>query len=269
MLWSVVLVTVARGGCLAASDVATLSARLEAAERAYVDLDSAGFDTAMDDAALLLPCLAELAPTPVAARYHRMEALRLYGAGEPVDAEASLRAARALEPAYVFSDELLPKDHELRRRYESLDGAPGDERRPAQPREGALAFDGLITPRHPLDRATIVQLVGQDGIEGTKVLRPGDPLPPFDARPRTRTRLVAASGALLAASAAFYGLAWTTHPEFWDPSLDVDRADLARYQSTSRTFAALSGASLGLGGIGLVASFAWADSGRAPPGARW
>ncbi|MCB9683681.1 MAG: hypothetical protein H6735_01410 [Alphaproteobacteria bacterium] len=260
---------VAVAGCLGRTASSTLADRLQDAEKAYADLDSEGFQRAMDDATLLLPCLGDLPSANDAARYHRLDAMMLYGAGNEDAAIESLVAARMLDPAFAFTDALLPADHELRRTYESLGDDPGDDRRPPQPRRGALAFDGVLSPRQPLDRATIVQWVDDGEVLGTRLLRPGDDLPAFDARPRDRNRLLVASGALLATSAAFYGLAWSTHGPFWDTSQDLRRADLARLQSESITFTAVSAGTGALGIGGLVLAFTWADDGKAPPGARW
>lgn len=260
---------VAAAGCLGRSEATTLSARLTDAEAAYAALDDEGFARSMDDVTLLLPCLGDVVPAPDAARLHRMKALQQYGLGDSDAAVSSLVAARALEPAYTFPDALLPPDHELRQMYEALDDDAGDSKRPPQPREGELVFDGTPSPRRPLDHSTLVQWSRDGQVVGTRLLQPADPLPPFDARPRDRMRLLGVSAALLAVSATSYGLAMSTHGPFWDTSSQPQRADLVRLQSESVTFTAVSVTSgvLGLGGLSLA--FLWADDGKAPPGTRW
>jgi hypothetical protein len=248
--------------CLSASAVAELEERLASAEKAYIDLDAAGFGRALDDARLLLPCLGDVASPAIAAHYHRLEGVRLYAAGQQDQALAAMRAARVLDPGYRFPDELLPPDHALRQAFEALDPSEGRTDRPPQPRDGELAFDGTRTPRRPLDRATLVQLVDPAGsVSQTAWLAPGAPLPAYRARPRTRDRLLLASSALLAASAGFYGWAWTTHAPFADPSV-TDLAELETLQAESRGLTAASGATLGLGLTGVAVAFALGADGR-------
>jgi hypothetical protein len=94
------------------------------------------------------------------------------------------------------------------------------------------------------------------------MVRPGDPLPPYAAVPRARQRLLAASGAALAASGVFYGLAWSRHAPFWEPGASL--AELERYQSQSYAYTAASATSFGLAATGVVLAFGVAGSGNVP-----
>jgi len=166
-----------------------------------------------------------------------------------------MKAARVLDPSYAFPDDLLPPDHALRRAYESLDTAEGRTERPPQPRDESFAFDGTRTPRRPIDRATLVQLVDPTGkVEETAWIAPSASLPPYEARPRTRNRLLVGSAALFAASAGLYGWAWTTHAPFADPSVS-DLAVLDALQTKSQALTAASGVALALGAGGVALAF--------------
>lgn len=252
------LTTVAHAACLKTASIAEIEVRLQQAETAWAALDGDAFTTALDDAALLLPCLTEVAPPAFAARYHRMIALRTWGTGDVERASWSMQAARTLDPAYAFPDELLAPNHDLRLAYATLPVGTGPTHHPARPRGGRLWFDGL-GPDGPTDRATLVQVQARDGSLQTRLLRPGDALPPYDAVPRSRNALLAVSGALLAGAAGFYGAAWATHGAFYAPDARHDVADLERIAARSQVYTGLAvgAAAIGLGAGG--SALIWVD----------
>jgi hypothetical protein len=255
LVWS----SFASAACLTSSAVVDVDARLAAAESAWANLDGEAFDQALDEAVLLLPCLAEVAPPSFAARYHRMIALRAWGARDVERATWSLTAARTLEPTYVFPPELLAPDHELSIAYRAITPGPGATRTPARPRGGALWFDG-VGREEPLDRATIAQIEAGDGSVQTRLLRPGDPLPAYDAVPRTRNAILFASGAVLTAGVGFYAAAWGTHAPFYDPGAENDVADLERLASRSQLLTGLSVGCAALAASGVGVAFAFGGS---------
>jgi hypothetical protein len=252
--------SVASAACLTASRTDELVERLTVAETAYADLDADQFGRALDDATLLLPCLAEVPSPALAARVHRLTGLRHYAAGENELALASMSAARVLDPTYRFPDETLPADHALRVAYEALPAEEGDAVRPPQPIEGLFVFDGVEQPRRPVDRSTLFQLVEEGGtVETTRMLDPGEDLPAYRARPRARNRLLVGSAVFLGASAAFYGLGWVARNEFDDRSSDLTESDLESLQAQTQTYSALSAVSLGMSATGVVLAFTVAD----------
>ncbi len=252
----------ASGACVRASSDAALAERLRAAEQAYVDLDPEGFARAIDEATLLLPCVADRVSTETAAQLHRMMALQAFARGDDAATEAALAAARALSPAYRFPDALLPPDHALRTAYEALDAAPGERWRPPQPTRGTLAFDGVGTPLRPLDRPTVAQWLDPDGraLE-TAWVAPAGPLPAYPARHRARDRLLVGAAGLLGVAATTYGLAWSAHGPFNDPAT-ADLATLERAQDLSIAYTAVAATCLTLSGGGVVFAFAWDGSRR-------
>lgn len=251
LVWS----ALASATCLTTATVAQVEAQLTIAERAWTDLDGEAFDGALDEATLLLPCLAEVAPPAFAARVHRMFALRAWGTHDVERASWSMTAARTLDPDYVFPPDLLAPDHELAVAYAAIVPGPGPARRPPRPKGGALWFDG-VGPEEPLDRATIAQ-VEADGHLVTRLLRPGEALPPYDPVPRTRNKLLAGSAVVLAAGAGLYAAAWTTHAPFYDPDAGHDVADLERLASRSQVLTGLSVgcAALAAAGVGVAFTF--------------
>lgn len=252
--------SVADAACLTTSRTDELVERLTVAEAAYADLDPERFGRALDDATLQLPCLTDVPSPALAARVHRLTGLRLYAAGENELSLSSMQAARVLDPSYRFPDETLPADHALRVAYEALPTADGDAVRPPQPTDGTFVFDGVEQPWRPVERSTLFQLVEESGsVETTRMLEPGEPLPAYRAKPRARTRLLVGSAVFLGASAAMYGFAWTTHPEFYDPDGEPSMAELESLQARSLALTALSAVSFGVGVTGGVLAFTVAD----------
>lgn len=252
----------ASAACLRASSDAALAERLHAAEQAYVDLDPEGFARALDEATLLLPCVADRLTTETAAQFHRMVALQAFARGDDTATEASLAAARSLDPTYRFPDALLPPDHALRRTYEAIAPTPGARWRPPQPTQGSLAFDGVDTPLRPLDRPTVAQWLDPDGQAlKTAWVTPAAPLPVYPARHRARDRLLVGAAGLLGVAATSYGLAWSAHGPFNDPTT-ADLATLERAQDLSIAYTAVAATCLTLSGGGVALAFAWDGSRR-------
>jgi hypothetical protein len=230
--------SIAAAACLKASSVPEVETRLGEAEVAWSALDATGFDRALDEAALLLPCLTEIAPPAFAARYHRTVALRAWGDGDVERASWSMLAARTLDPAYVFPDDLLAPDHELRVAFAGLAAEPGPTRHPPRPVGGRLYVDGDSAGRLPTDRSALAQLQDHDGALQTRMLRPGEPLPAYRAVPRVRNGVLVGSAVVAATGLGFYGAAWAANSRFWSP--DTDPTDLERVARTSRTWTGLS-----------------------------
>ena len=219
-----------------------LEAQLEAAEHAYAALDVVVFTNSLDEAALLLPCVNQPMTPAVAAHFHRMEGLRLFGAGDEDAALDALRAARVLDPRYRFPEDVLPSDHALRKQYDALGVADTSTWRPPRPTHGTLAFDGLPSRLRATDRATVFQELDESGLPATtEYLYPGQPTPHYAAVPRTRNRLLAGSVGAALIAGTFYTLAWTSRAAFDDPDntgMTLDGLESLRTQT--QVFSGLS-----------------------------
>ncbi len=245
-LW---LVGVAQGAdCPVSATPADIDAQLVAAEKAFTDLDPNGFVIATDHLVLLQPCLDSLVSPALAARWHRVIALKLYGQKDEAGAGAAMRAAHALEPAYVWSDDLLPPGP-LRALYESAPTSVADHRVP-EPRDGALAFDGTVGFLRPSDRASVVQLLDDAGkATATSWLLPTAPLPAYVAVPRVRNRLLIGAGVAATGALATYAGSWAARSSFntWTP--DPAEADPT---SSQQHLGALRGRANGLAAGAIV-----------------
>lgn len=243
--------------CLAPSVAADISARLDAAEAGYIALDETRFVDSLDDAALVLPCVTDTITRDQSARYHRFEGLRLYTVGDKRTATLALRASRVIEPRYRFDDALLPKEHELRREYDALPLAEGTVATVARPKRGSLRFDGTATQARPTERATIFQLLDAEGkVLDTAYVYPGQPLPRYDAVPRTRNALLGASAGAVVLAGVFYGLAWGANAQFNDTTnTAITYDELKDLQGQTVAFTAVSGGLLAVAAGTGVAAF--------------
>jgi hypothetical protein len=236
--------------CVERLDREAFSTRLADAEAAWLDLDTARFRDRMNVlSGLVVPCLGDLVPPALSARWHRAVALRLEGVGDLAAAEAAILRARALDPALPFDDAWVGADHHLRTATAEDRGT----RRVPEPRTGTFAFDGAVGRDRPLDRPTLFQQFDGAGVaRSTLYLSPDDPLPPYAAVPRIRRRLLgAAAGGLLAGGAAI-GAAYASQAALFRDSEDPDATADALIAARRRTDA-LAGAGYGL--LGVTAAF--------------
>lgn len=242
--------------CASPITVEAWSALLDDAERAFTDLDEAGFDASMELAAQRLGCLdAAVLPT-LAARYHRLVALRLYVRADRQGATLALAAARAVDPFGAFPSALLPPGHEARA-LAAQASTPGDTRRGPKIRDGALIFDGTVTRARPSDRPTLLQIEVDDAVISSRYLAPSEPLPvpgALRAGPSTASWIAGGAGlALGVGSAVVYGVA-AQHARFLDetPADDLSREEVESMSRSTNGLVLASGAGAILSGAGLV-----------------
>lgn len=212
--------------------ISTLTEALGAAESAWLDLDDVGFrDRVNELAGLTLPCVGDVVEPSISGRYHRVLAVHLYTVGDEAQATASLRAARAADPGYDFSDQLLPVGHPLRDQWDALEDP--ETRRMPEPRAGSLVFDGVVGRDRPQDVPTVFQSLDASGrVTRTVYLGPQEPLPAYPAIPRRRNALLTCAGASVLTAGAMYGLSWSAHGALYegaaDPLTEAPRLDQLR-----------------------------------------
>jgi hypothetical protein len=247
-MWLLLLIAPAWADCVTVPTPDDLNGHLQAAETAYVDLEMTEADAAVDQALFSLPCVDELLPPDLAARYHRVLGLRLYGAGEEQQAMRAFAAAKQLEPNHVLSKDLVPTGHVLREQYDRLT-ALGQTRAVAEPRYGTFAFDGSLGIQRPVDRFTLFQqLDEEDAIIETRYLGPGDLLPDYERKPKFRAPIIASTGAGLVAAGALYAVALGAAAN-WKNSDFASEADLLDARRRVNT---LAGVSIGVGSAALA-----------------
>lgn len=222
-------------GCATRPDAARIEGALAQLEASWGALDEAGFRRHADELRYLLPCAAEVLPPTVAARTHRAFALDAWVRGEPERAVESLRAARALDPAWVAPPGWLPDELALR------ELAPVALRRAPPPRAGAVAWDGIPSDQRP-DGAAVVQWVGDDGaLLGSWYVQAHDPLPDYDPRYRSRRNLLGVAVTGLALGGATYAAAFASSAGL-ERAQDLDEVRAVQVRTNALT----------AGGVGLV-----------------
>ncbi len=195
--------------CGMRTSTADLDTALAAAEKAYAELDTAEFARASIEVDFVVPCLAEAATPALAARLHRMRGLGSFADSDSDAALAAFRAARRLEPGYVFPEALLPPGFEVREIYEGLPTDPGPSERLPRPRRGEILIDGSDDRQRPTDRMVLFQHL-DGGPPTTRYLAPSDPVPWYPGVRKRQTAWIGVAAGTAAAAATCYGLSWAS-----------------------------------------------------------
>jgi len=255
---------------------------LDSAMAAFVEMDQAAFDTALDTARANLGCLIEPISAPTAAHFHRMVALESYLGGESANTEAAFFAALAIQPAYLLPTEIAPAGHPLQKHFEAarLDAQVAPV--PVPLATGyTLSVDGYSRSGDPAGRMRIAQLIDPTGrVEWTHWLAPNATLPELgDAAPslteapaaaplpipviapvpppRSKAGMWAASGSTAVLSAIAYAVALNGRTQFDDP--ETPGTSLEGLYLRTNTSVVVSGA-LATASVGLAFSAALSGS---------
>lgn len=239
--------------CVERLDRDGFATRLGEAEQAWLDLDGARFRDRMNVLnGLVVPCLGDLVPTDLSARWHRVMSLQLDVVGDAAGADDAIRAARAVDAALPFDLQWVGADHHLLAAL-ATPVSPATRKVP-EPRSGSIAFDGVSTRDRPKERPALVQVFDAAGVARTTAyLGPRDPLPPYAAVPRRRYALAGSAAGSLLASGVFLGLGYAAQADLFaradDPAAPAGElvALRRRADAFAATGYALVGLSAGLG----------------------
>ncbi len=244
------------------ASVAEFAAAIDDAETAFASLDLAGLRSSVDDATGELGCLPGAIPPILAARLHRVEALRAFADADEGAARRALLAARVLDPTGELPARVVPADHPIRK----LDPGP-QSHAPASvevppPIAGRVLFDGSARLDRPSDRPTVLQLVDNRGaVTLGAYLWPDAAMPPYSVavaatsstasvKPKAghaSLPLAIIGGVGLAAAGVTYALAGGSHAEFVDSTTPVSEIP-ALYEATNTlVYASIACAAVGVG----------------------
>ena len=280
-MFILLLAHLASAACPAHS--ADIDAALDDAEASYTAMDLDRFAAAVATASADADCLGDRPARSTIAHLHRVEGLHAYFAGQDPDRAAkAFAAARAIEPAYVFPESLVPAGHPVAQTYGSLDPASAKSEAVAAPAQGRVEIDGRKTTTRPVDRPALMQVVTDDGaVAASGYVWPGEALPDYAV---TMARSTATTGkpgpwvhrapllglavASLATSAGLLVMAADGRAEFDDsPTLGSDatdsersayRKELEANQSSTNTLAYGGYAAVGVGlAFGVVTVITW------------
>jgi len=227
-----------------------LGAAITKAEAAVADLDDTAFRDRFNElAGLVLPCMGDLVPADLAARYHQLMAIHLYGLGDEAGAALALGAAKRAADGEALPGDLL--SGELATAWAQAEVTPRTRRAP-EPRTGTLAFDGVNHRNRPFDAPTLVQLFDVSGQAlATQYLGPRDPLPRYPAVPRRRNALIAVSVGAGALGASALTWAVATRAELYrsagDPAFNGESLDALRGRANLLSVVGGVGLALGVG----------------------
>lgn len=170
----------ARAGCEQATTSNDLVRALNAAQSSYASLDTDGFQRASAQADAALTCLGEAISPPVAAQFHRNDAIKAYIADDLARVRSAFRAALTLQPGWRMPEDVVPPGSPLAALYTEAQGlGPGPDEPVLVPKGLVLMVDGASAQRVPSERPTILQIAAPDGrISETIYLRVGEVLPP-------------------------------------------------------------------------------------------
>ena len=186
------------GECLTPTNLATLNASIDRAEKAFMDLNEEAMRTEVVSLhSNLLPCIDTTIDEATAARVHRLMSIHLFALGEEEGAYRALAAAKGIAPDTGYPEGLLVADHPLVLKWDALEVERKTHKVP-EPKEGFLAFDGETGRLRPKDVPSVAQRLDSSGTPTwTSYTDARAPLVRYDAIPRKRNALIgcAAAGA--------------------------------------------------------------------------
>lgn len=241
-----------------------LMAHLEAAEGAFGAGRLPDFLAQSQRARDKVPCVSEVLLPPLAARLHRVEAMRGF-VDRDERALSALGSARALEPDFLFPSAVVPEGHPLHDRLATAPtGGPTEALPDISPER--VQLDGRPAEERPLERPVVAQHLSAAGaVHATAYLRPGQPSPqwgtpasvalppalpqPPAQAPKLRPALAMGGGAGAAALAGL-GLhlaAKSSERAYWDPAADPTQLDAMRARTNLLAGAGVGANALALG----------------------
>ncbi len=238
--------------------------QLGAAESALASVDIELFKSNMERADQMIPCLSQRVIPSLAATYHRFYGLRLFGARD-LFAEKAFKAARYLEPGYVFSRSLIADGNPIHKAFE---GVTFDDR-PVDPLEapggGSIYIDGSRSLQRPNEWPTLIQWVEGNNVHFSEYLLPGNPVPTYPlasdisgVKRDPSLPLLATSGGTAVLAGALYGIALINQGRYKNTVNPVPDPDLTNLRRTTNTLVVVSGISAATAvGTGVAVVATW------------
>jgi hypothetical protein len=181
-MWALLLAQAALATCTGSKiAVSELRAQLDAAERAYVDLDEDAFRAAEGRARAEVECLAAVVSQDDAAAWHRVSALAAFLDGDEARALRSLQAAARLAGSNAVPGSVAPPGTELRKLVDKARAAGA----PATRSMDVPAYiDGAKSTRRPATVPVLLQYTERDGsVRWSGALEPEQEPPALAASP--------------------------------------------------------------------------------------
>lgn len=246
--------------CPSRTSIQELTENLDQAETAFIELDAALFSKSLEDLSIKLPCVRELIPVPLAARYHRVWGIHQFSQGDELQAFQTLQAARILEPEYTFPEGMFPANHTLVTQYQRLKTKSRSVGRVANPRTLDIFFDGKKTRQRPAGQSTLLQISSKTGdIRTTEFLPIASAMPIYESKPRLRKPLAIGTGVAAVLAGVFLGASASSRTAFNNEDPDYTLDDLTRLRQQTNTLAGISIAFVGITVVGGTSILAVGD----------
>ncbi len=149
--------------CAFTARTTEVSQALDRSAAAYAGLDVEGFTGGVEEVRLMLPCVTDRFTTGEAANIHRMLGIAAFVGGDESRARESLAAAYRAEPDYRWPPEMVPQSHPIAILYNEAFQSEDTKLELVAPVEGELRFDGELSVMRPTARATVAQLLDDEG----------------------------------------------------------------------------------------------------------
>ena len=273
-----------------------LADQVQEAADAFAETRLEAFRAATDTVHHMLPCMMAPLERPAAAALHRVQGLREFVDRNKDRSRQAFAAARALEPDYVFPEEVVPWGHPLLGEYQALDIESGGWQRVPPPAEGWVYVDGQPSEPRPEAWPAIVQVSDADGsIQASGYLWPDQPLPTYvtassassvdgaevaaganpklpspepapPVLPASRTTvkrgpsgwLVATAAGVAVTSGLCYFFASRSASDYWDPQTPFVELDASRARTNRLVVASGGLAAVATGaGVAAILSVQW------------
>ena len=168
-----------------------LENRLNSANEALARGDLQSFHNQMDSINYNLPCIVQPLDSLAATKLHLLIGINFWMDLKTDMAENSFSSVKTLKQTTQIPSTWLPNDTQLRSLFDTTKSSSEVQLIPMS-LEGKYYFDGSSTNQQPLYRPTIYQYVIDDRVIQTKILQPGEKIPPLlqpeEERPSTPTQ---------------------------------------------------------------------------------
>ena len=235
-------------------DLRSLGQTVDRFDEAFVELQLADFQEAINQANRTLTCMTEpLTPVHCAA-LHRMRAFDAFVSDDLRDATLHFQAVQATQPGYELPEDLVPKGHPMQEVFaEAKEYAATGTLDLSEPSKGWLTVDGQRTIIAPTSRPWVFQQFAEDGsVAQTRYMEVGAPLPEYKSRGHgggAKTIVLVSGIGLAVAGAGLYGAAYASRLNYDKAVATGDKEAIEAGHGLTNGLALTS---FGVGGVGLA-----------------
>jgi hypothetical protein len=239
----------------AACEEATLNAELDAAEAAFLAMDSAAFTAAWERSTATVDCLDAPITPATAARVHGVMALSAFLNRDENTLLAAFHALHRADPEQSFGD-WLPERHPILLEWRLATRLEPTAPVPLVKTRGVTVWiDGTAAQERVPDQPAVLQRIEDGAVTSSMLYLPPPEPPPWAAveaprmRPELRRRLILGSALTvsLAGTAAFFAVSDAAHDRYVSPATAYSELDGLEQRARRSSVAGIVGASVSAG----------------------